>query len=107
MGYVTCSGGGSKPVHRARRACWRCDRCPTCDGVRLNRDDYCRECAAEIAGQTSAIGEEMARVDAREAAPMFKAVGVLELEECPSCRQVRIVSRDGSAMLLDCDACRA
>ncbi len=42
MGYVTCR------LHRVR-CCWRCDRCPKCDGIgRLLRGDYCAGCTAAI-----------------------------------------------------------
>ncbi len=43
MGYVTCG------THPKTRCCWRCDRCPKCDGIgRLLRGDYCAQCTQRI-----------------------------------------------------------
>lgn len=41
MGFVTCG------THK-RRCCWRCDKCPACEGTfkRVGRGDYCPDCTA-------------------------------------------------------------
>ncbi len=59
MGYVNCLGPTFKP-HRAQRACWRCDRCPTCDGIgRLLRGDYCAECTELIRSEGNVWSDYM------------------------------------------------
>ena len=45
LGFVTCG------VHPKTRCCWRCDKCPKCDGVKIKRGDYCEECTAIIKSQ--------------------------------------------------------
>jgi hypothetical protein len=40
MGRVFCG------KHNAL-ACWNCDACPVCDGVRIGKGDYCQGCIAK------------------------------------------------------------
>jgi hypothetical protein len=41
VGFVTCG------IHQRVRCCWRCERCPKCDGIgRLRPGDYCADCVA-------------------------------------------------------------
>lgn len=50
MGFTTCGMHGIGT--RGPRCCWRCDRCPKCDGIgRLMRGDYCKECTAWLQAQ--------------------------------------------------------
>lgn len=64
MGYVTCG------LHEKTRCCWRCDRCPTCDGIgRLQRGDYCRECTRYILAHGGRWNPRSQDYDAPRAGP--------------------------------------